>query len=1167
MTTIVTRAGKGSPLTNSEVDTNFTNLNTAKLEFGTSFSGQTANGVLYLDGSKNVANGSALTFDGVTLKSSQGSSGTTAPTNANALVLENGAAVGMTFLTPDANASRIYFGTASNNRNAFIYSDYNAGAQTLIFGLGSGATAATEQMRLTSTGLGIKTSSPAYPLDVNGYGRLSNGLVGGGGLTMYGDTSSAAGMFLTTSGNLGIGTSSPSQKLQVSGTGTPTIRIEETTSGGSKRLDLWVDSATAISYVGANQSAQQLGFQTASTTRLLIDNSGNVGIGTSSPSRILTIEKSGAAFPSASNPTVRLNETSSGRFAVMELDSSQNLNIWNGDAGSGSIRFYRGSGSGTLSMQLDGSGNLGLGVTPSAWKSGAKVLELGNSGDSLGINYGAGLNMTRNSYVNASSVWTYGSTDYASRYAQSSGQHVWYNAPSGTAGTAITFTQAMTLDASGNLGIGTTSPVSRLDASATISRILNLNTTSATGYGIAFQNSGTDVGYIGSAKWNFTGGALNDMSITTYGAYNLCFGTNITERMRIDSSGNLGIGTSSPSVKLDVVVSSGTATVKVGNGTVSGGALLNLQGASSSKTWFVGSNYNIAGALEFTQSTANGGSTIGSTPSMLLDSSGNLGLGVTPSAWGANYSAMQFRTKAGIGNYSGTDSIELLSNAYASANNAFNYIETYASARYVVGAGAHSWYTAASGTAGSAITFTQAMTLFASGGLSVGNTSDPGAGNISAQNDFRLGSASYSRVAVQDGGGGWAGGYNTTYSSGTVRYDSTGSMSGFWYTNGGTIQWYTGGSNPAGTVAIERMRIDSSGNVGIGTSSPTAKLDVLGSGTVYSYLRNSTTTALTAVDVSAAYFGSGTNSPVIFQINNGEKMRLDTSGNLGLGVTPSGNYQLQAGSGSGAAGRGFNLMTVAGGYSGGDYPSIGYNFRTTTTGGSYLYNATDVASSIGFSSVITFNTASSGTAGNAITFNERMRIDSSGNLLVNANSIGSYGRGILLGSGGSAQAFTMNVSGGGATINGIDTVNSSTAGFTMGHITTTNKLQMRVGSTNGVELASGGTSWSALSDERLKDIIEPITNAADKISTLRAVIGKYKSDSEGTRRSFLIAQDVQAVLPEAVSTTRTTMGNEKEFLTVAYTDTIPLLVAAIKEQQAIITQLTSRIAALESKGA
>jgi hypothetical protein len=113
----------------------------------------------------------------------------------------------------------------------------------------------------------------------------------------------------------------------------------------------------------------------------------------------------------------------------------------------------------------------------------------------------------------------------------------------------------------------------------------------------------------------------------------------------------------------------------------------------------------------------------------------------------------------------------------------------------------------------------------------------------------------------------------------------------------------------------------------------------------------------------------------------------------------------------------------------------------------------------------------------------------------------------------------------------------------------------------GVQLAAGGTSWSALSDERVKDIIEPITDAANKVSTLRAVIGKYKTDEEGTRRSFLIAQDVQAVLPEAVVAGEDETGT----LSIAYTDTIPLLVAAIQEQQAIITDLKARIEALENK--
>jgi hypothetical protein len=100
----------------------------------------------------------------------------------------------------------------------------------------------------------------------------------------------------------------------------------------------------------------------------------------------------------------------------------------------------------------------------------------------------------------------------------------------------------------------------------------------------------------------------------------------------------------------------------------------------------------------------------------------------------------------------------------------------------------------------------------------------------------------------------------------------------------------------------------------------------------------------------------------------------------------------------------------------------------------------------------------------------------------------------------------------------------------------------------GVSLAVNGTSWGSLSDEREKEIIEPITNAVSKISTLRSVIGRYKVDDEDKRRAFLIAQDVKAVLPEAV----TELDDEQKTLILQYTEIIPLLVAAIKELKAEI---------------
>ena len=118
---------------------------------------------------------------------------------------------------------------------------------------------------------------------------------------------------------------------------------------------------------------------------------------------------------------------------------------------------------------------------------------------------------------------------------------------------------------------------------------------------------------------------------------------------------------------------------------------------------------------------------------------------------------------------------------------------------------------------------------------------------------------------------------------------------------------------------------------------------------------------------------------------------------------------------------------------------------------------------------------------------------------------------------------------------------------------------------NTIKYAYGGTAWVNSSDETLKDIIEPISDAANKVCTLRAVIGKFKNEEEGARHPFLIAQDVQAVLPEAVYVNKSRVEGEPDTLGVGYTDTIPLLVAAIKEQQAMIEELKAKVAALEAQ--
>ena len=112
----------------------------------------------------------------------------------------------------------------------------------------------------------------------------------------------------------------------------------------------------------------------------------------------------------------------------------------------------------TTAVTIDTSQNVGVGVTPYAsWSSFGKAVQLGSTGVFAVASGGSNTNLADNWQTNGSADY-YITTNYATRYKQTSGQHQWFVAPSGSAGGAITFTQAMTLDNSGNLLVGATSP-------------------------------------------------------------------------------------------------------------------------------------------------------------------------------------------------------------------------------------------------------------------------------------------------------------------------------------------------------------------------------------------------------------------------------------------------------------------------------------------------------------------------------------------------------------------------------------------------------------------------------------------------------------------------------------------------------------------------------------
>jgi hypothetical protein len=133
-------------------------------------------------------------------------------------------------------------------------------------------------------------------------------------------------------------------------------------------------------------------------------------------------------------------------------------------------------------------------------------------------------------------------------------------------------------------------------------------------------------------------------------------------------------------------------------------------------------------------------------------------------------------------------------------------------------------------------------------------------------------------------------------------------------------------------------------------------------------------------------------------------------------------------------------------------------------------------------------------------------------------------------------------------------------------------------STGGVYLGVGSTSWSAVSDIRLKNINSNIENALDSLMTLQTINFSWKSDLENKENLGLIAQEVQKVFPQVIGTAKfnSNINNENsdetEYLSVRYTELIPVLVKAIQEmntkseeQQALITSLQSQINELKNK--
>ena len=1199
------------------------------------------------------------------------SSGGTASGNADELILEGSGNTGLTILSGATSVGNLFFADSGDAADGFV--QYDQSGRSMRFG-----TAATERLRIDSSGnVGIGTSSLVNgdKLTVNGNfnlnGTLFNGtsnnsagldftsnyvnLYGYSGIRFYaqaaGIGSMAERMRIDSSGNVGIGTSAPTSALDVNGTVTADgIELDSNDqyilAGAGAGLKIGHDASSSIirSQVGpmyidgngitfrgyspytkhmdiATNGDVSFYEDTGTTAKLFWDASAEaLSIGTSTAVTDRRFQVTG------SNTGLSATVTQFGIVNNPTFTNTITNNIFNLYTGP---NISSGATLGNLyNLYLEANNFGGSTVTNSFGLYQAGVNDKNYFAGKVGI----GTNSPSQLLHLTSSGFAYARFNNSSftgiDIGQHSGGNIYFNNRDNTSIIMQTNnTERMRIDASGNVGIGTSSPTAKLTvalpsgtngdiinmarwggaydfnlgvdenstwylSNSSDTKILNVTYTGKVGIGTSSPTADLSVGSITTATGDVTlrttkttfsitpsntdaGGVELGLGWVAGGQGPMKFATGGSERMRIASSGNVGIGTSSPTAKVHL----GTAgSEEIGIGLSNNQRYYGIQ--------------TTGGALTFKDVSAGG------TERMRINSSGSVGINTSSPATQTGGIHVVHNAGEGTPTVIGSEVGIFQRNAVSAQSVSVSLI---------------------SGTAStSSILFGDKDDIDA-GELAWSNSSNSfsfNGGNVG------VGTSSPSKpLEITDATNDGTGGVKITSYLPTLEMDD---ISG-----GGTsfILQHDGTSTLFKHDTAERMRIDSSGNVGIGDTSPNVKLDVYQSTTgigvvdfrhvngnrilinpsynyhdAYNHIfrgLNGTSTHMT-ID-NSGNVGIGTSTPVYplvvsnsgtqglefivgttnfiqsynrstsdytplridaetiaFATNNGsERMRIDSSGNVGIGTSaPAAKLEVAGGS----TGLIISNLGDASAYDRVELQYSGYNsgtpvfkFRPTQTPGSGIVNSyfrfmnsngtstsannyanVTIDGNVGIGTTAPVTSLSFGEASTGITFLSTATNFNSGKVAGIRGEVGGTGYGNLAfdtfqGGNGGGERMMIRYDG----------------NVGIGTDAPSEKLHV-----SGNILATGNIT--AYSDKNLKENIEPILNAVEKVQQLNGVTYN-RNDLEDTTKRYagIIAQDLQAVLPEAVE------GDS--ILRVDYNATIGLLIEAIKELKTEVDDLKAKL--------